>query len=147
MLLLVKYNENGMMEFQSDKTKEKFRKFKSHHVLTGEWFTLSLAQLEKKTSEQQKRLFNGFVIKVAEQTGNDFRSVQKEFMNLLPDMGKGELDLFGEPIVERMGINDLNFSQFDQFLSDCVTFTEVNIGLKYSIYTDDEIGTVIKLDE
>ena len=136
-----------MMEFQSEKTKAKHQRFKHHHMRTGEWFTLSLQQLEKKTSEQQKRLFNGFVIKVAEQTGNDFRSVQKEFFNLLPDSGKGELDLFGEPIVERMSLDDLNFGQFDQFLSDCVTFTEINIGLKYSIYTDDEIGTVIKLDE
>ncbi len=146
MLLLVKFDDKGELVFQSEKTKFKYQRFKEFHMRTGEFFTLSLQQVEKKTTEQQIRLFNAFVIKVANTTGNDFSVISKQFKFLLPEMATGELDLFHNPIVEIPSLDQLNNDQFNQFLTDCVNWTNNITGLNFSIYTDEQIGTVIKQD-
>lgn len=147
MLLLVKFDEKGNLVFQSEKTRIKYERFKEFHMRTGEYFSLSLEQMEKKTTEKQVRLFKGFVLKVSDMTGNDFADVQKVFFSLLPEMATGERDLFGDDIVERLTLDNLNNDQFDVFLTQCVHMANDMTGMNWNIYTDEEIGTVIRLDE
>lgn len=132
---------NGRLEFATKSMTKKWGRVQSFYERTGTYFKINVEELEKQTTEGQVRLFKRIVLMVCEDTGNDYNTVQKEFLKLTPY--KESLSLFGEIKERNKTLEEITTKEFQKFLEDVIVYANDIMGTKITMHHDKNLGTVI----
>lgn len=115
---------------------------------TGAYFSLSVNDINKTSTEAQHKLFFRICGMVAEESGHEFIEI-RDFMyeSCLPVMETGDNDIFGDAIIERRGLSMLDIKEFNIFLEKVIVIANSNFDMGLELHASEEFGTIIKTKE
>lgn len=145
MHVLAKFNKSGELEFANRATERRFNNFKNFYIANGEYFKLNINDLEKQSTEAQHKLYFRICHMVAEHNQDEFMDVRRDFEKaLLPKVDTGNMNLLGEPIMEKLKFQDLNIKQYNIFLENVINTCNDMFGMGLEIHTNEDFKTIVK---
>jgi hypothetical protein len=108
----------------------------------GKVYNLYLEEDNNDITDKQKNLYNAIVIKVAEDTGNEFKDVHKHFEKFLPEQLQATA-YSGEPELCKISFESLSKEQFETFLENVLKETKEFFGISMRLDYDDNNNTKI----
>lgn len=91
-------------------------------------------------SDKQKNLYSAIVIKVAEETGNDYVDIDKHLQNFLPQ--REEETIVGTEILKVKFDNMYNY-EFQKFIEDILAYIKDFFNIKMSLDITDGITQIM----
>jgi len=136
---------DGELKFATKSMTKKWNRVLSFYERTGSYFKLSISELEKQTTEGQIKLFKRIVLMVCEDTGNEYKDVQKEFLKLTPMTVTASL--FGNIEERNKKLDELTTKEFQVFLEKVLVTANDIMNSNIKMISSEEFGTIITIEQ
>lgn len=145
MHFLAKFEKDGTITFASQGAQRKWNNFKNFFMASGTYFSLTVNDVERNSTEAQHKLFQSICYKIADASGEEVGDIMKHMQrDCLPVEPTGEFDLFKEPIIEVVPLVELSTKQFQVFLEKVVQVANEYFNMGLELHSNDELGPIIK---
>ncbi len=118
-----------------------FKAFVSRLNNTGKVLNIHFDEESDDITDKQKNLYSAIVIRIADDTGNDFKTVDDHFKKFLPKEVKGTA--FSQPELCQLAFDSLNKPQYESFLESVIQETKEFFGMNLRLEYDNNNQTKI----
>lgn len=144
MHLLARFDKHGNIVFSSSKVQAKWDRFKQYYMDNGQYFSITLNDVQKQSTEAQHALFHRICHMVSYEAGDEFISIKKIMeKQCLPVIATGNTDLLGDPVIEQKSLKDLDTKEFNQFLEKVIQIANDMFDMGLEIHTSEEFGNKV----
>lgn len=144
MYLLARFDRQGNLVFSNAKNQIKWDRFRDYYAQRGDYFSITINDLQKQSTEAQHALFHRICHICADESGAEFIEVKKALeRECLPVVGTGNTDLLGDPIIERKQLKELDIKEFNQFLEKVIMIANDMYDMALDILVSEEFGNKI----
>jgi len=146
MNFLIRFDKDGKIQFTKESIRKQAERVKEFYVSSGVYFSVTINDIEKESTTAQHALFHRICFLIANDSGAEFIDIKKELERVcLPVEPTGEKDLFNEPIIEIIPLQQLSIKQFRTFLEKTILIANDMFEMNLEIYSDEMLGTIIKI--